>query len=109
MAINAEFNDDSKRVYTKSVYQYDKSQVLTISGIDLPEEYEAHISNSVNGEMAFICHGNTNGIVIPDEAFVSGNYVYVWIYAEDTTMLEIVIPVIPRVGTMLAEAMVISD
>ena len=109
MAINAEFNDDSKRVYTKSAYQYDKSQVLTISGIDLPVEYEAHISNSIDSEMAFICHGDENGVVIPDEAFVSGNYVYVWIYAADRTMLEIVIPVIPRVGTMLAEAMVISD
>ena len=109
MAINAEFNGDSKRLYTKSVYQYDKNQILRISGIDLPADFEAHISNSVNGEMAFICHGEGDEVAIPDEAFVSGNYVYVWISTEDATMLEIVIPVIPRVGKMLAEAVIISD
>ena len=80
MAIVADFSSGQTVTYTKSVYQHDKGQKLIVTGIDLPETYEIHISNSKDGGLASAYMGNPDGILIPDVYFTSGEYVYIWLY-----------------------------
>lgn len=81
MAIIAAFKNGSNKTYTKSVHQFDKGQKLIVTGIELPENYEIHISNSKNSGIASSYVGHLDGTTIPDAYFVSGEYVYCWIYA----------------------------
>lgn len=80
MAIVADFSSGQTVTYTKSVYQHDKGQKLIVTGIDLPETYEIHISNSKDGGLASAYMGNPDGVLIPDVYFTSGEYVYIWLY-----------------------------
>ena len=81
--IIAAFKNGSTRAYTKSAHQFDKGQKLIVTGIALPNSYEVHMSNDKDGGMAFSCKGNAEGVYIPDAMFVSGDYIYIWIYALD--------------------------
>lgn len=102
MAIVAEFKNGAKRTYTKAAYQYDKAQKLIINGIELPESYEIHISNSRDYGIATAITETSESILIPDMYFETGEYIYMWIYAYDDqedegrTVYEIIIPVIQR-------------
>lgn len=126
MAIVAAFRNGETKVYTKSAHQHDKGQRLIITGITLPDTYDVHISNDKEGGMAISLKGDLEGVFIPDEYFLNGDFIYVWIYAiervevstpnytneeteesseeeqeskfidEGTTVYEIVIPVIKR-------------
>lgn len=101
MAIIASFGDGSNKTYTKSVYQYDRGQNLIITGIELPETFEAHISNDKDKSVILFNTYHGNEISIPDVYFMSGEYVHVWICENSTTTYEIVIPVIHRPGFSL--------
>lgn len=81
MAIVADFSSGKSSVYTVSAYQYDKGQKLIVTGVELPETYEVHISNSKDGGFASAYMGNSSGVLIPDVYFTSGEYIYIWIYA----------------------------
>ena len=81
--IIAAFREGQTRVYTRSAYQFDKGQKLVVTGIDLPESFEVHYANKGDSGLAYSCIGNPEGIYIPDSLFVSGDYIYVWIYATE--------------------------
>ena len=79
--IIAAFRNDQTQVYTKSVHQFDKGQKLIITGIALPDSFEVHMSNSKENGLAYSCKGKAEGVYIPDAMFLSGEYVYIWVYA----------------------------
>ena len=79
--IIASFKHDQTKVYTKSAHQFDKGQKLIVTGIALPETFEVHISNQREGGMAYSVIGSAEGVYIPDAMFMSGEYVYAWLYA----------------------------
>lgn len=79
--IIAAFQNGQTKAYTKSAHQFDKGQKLIVTGIVFPETFEVHISNQQDGGMAYSCKGKVEGVYIPDAFFVSGDYVYVWLYA----------------------------
>lgn len=81
--IIAAFKNGEKTVYTKTVHQFDKGQRLIVTGIALPSTFEVHVSNDKEDGMAYSCEGTAEGIMIPDAFFVSGEYIYVWLYATD--------------------------
>ena len=82
--IIAAFNNGETRTYTKSAHQFDKGQKLIVTGIAFPDTFEIHMSNQREGGMAYSCKGNAEGILIPDALFVSGDYIYAWLYATAT-------------------------
>lgn len=84
--IIAAFKHGQRRVYTKSAHQFDKGQKLIVTGIALPESFEVHMSNQLEGGIAYSCTGHAEGVYIPDALFISGDYVYVWLY--DTSVDE---------------------
>lgn len=85
---------------TTPLYQYDYGQILKIHGVELPDAYEVHFSNTQNGN-ATVSIGNEDGVEIPDIYLQSGDPIYAWIYlhtGEDDgeTKYLITIPVIAR-------------
>lgn len=128
MAIVADLSSGKPSVYTASAHQYDTGQKLIITGVELPETYEVHISNAKTAGMASSYMGNPDGVLIPDAFFLSGEYIYIWIYMtaeehvssgsqddgnnegtseiEDVTintgktLYEIIVPIIKRAGKL---------
>lgn len=96
MEVEAVFKDGRNKVYTKAVTQFDHHLSLHISGVLLPEKFEAHFSNNVEGEIAAIVKGENYQVRIPDVYLQKGEYVYVWLYVEKVSMYQIVIPVVKR-------------
>lgn len=80
MAIIAAFKEGQTKVYTKSAHQFDKGQKLIITGITLPSNYEVHFSNEKDRGFAAPLSGDLEGVFIPDSFFMSGDYVYAWVY-----------------------------
>lgn len=78
--IIAAFKNGETRCYTKSAHQFDKGQKLIVTGIALPNTFEIHMSNEREGGIAYSCKGSAEGVYIPDALFVTGEYVYVWLY-----------------------------
>ena len=64
---------------THPLYQYDYGQKLIIDGVDLPQAYEVHFSNSDFGNSRTSI-GNSEGVDIPDELLLSGEDIKFWIY-----------------------------
>lgn len=92
---------------TDPLYQYDYGQVLQLLGVDLPEAYEVHFSNSPRGE-AKTAIGDEDGVIIPDEYLLTGAPVYAWLYlhtgeTDGETEYRIIIPVIARAKPTDAE------
>lgn len=78
--IIAAFRNGQTRVYTKSAYQFDKGQTLIVTGVTLPDTFDVHMANGKEGGLSYSCKGNPEGTPIPDALFVSGEYIYIWIY-----------------------------
>ena len=100
--INATFHEGQcGTLYTKKAYQYDRGVVLRISGIALPEQYEVHFSDKEeNGVSAGITVSGSD-VPIPDAYFMTGEYIYAWIFIPDNSRggsseYHIVIPITPR-------------
>ena len=72
MAIVADFSSGNTSAYTVAAHQFDKGQKLIVTGVELPETYEVHISNTKTGGFASAYVGNSNGVLIPDVYFTSG-------------------------------------
>lgn len=101
--IKALFGGYNKVTATASTaaWQYDYGQILKINGLQLPEVYEVHFSNTPEKGVSKTALGNADGVEIPDEYFLSGEPVYAFIYLHDTasdgeTEYRIEIPVKPR-------------
>ena len=89
-----------KAAKTIPLYQYDYGQKLLITGVELPEYYEVHFSNTMNGEATTVL-GDSTGVLIPDSLVATGEPIYLWLYLHDTsydgeTEYYGVIPVIKR-------------
>lgn len=87
-------------IKTDPVFQYDYGLKLVISGVALPETYDAHFGNT-NSASAKTVTGDNTGLEIPDEYLRNGEDVHAWLYlhvGEDDgeTVLHIHIPVISR-------------
>ena len=73
--VKAVITKGSKQARTSPLWQYDYGQILQIVGLDLPDAYEVHFSNSENGDSTTSI-GNSDGVVIPDAYLQSGENVY---------------------------------
>ena len=82
-------------------YQYDYGQLLQFRGLDLPTAYEVHFSNDMMSGTSKTAIGNADGVLIPDEFFLSGEDVYAWLFLHDEvtdgrTMYKLRIPIKKR-------------
>lgn len=98
--INANFTNGRETV-TRKIFQYDYGQKLKIKGINLPFIFQAHISNQKQNGTAKKVIGEDNQINIPDEYFISGQDIYIFIVLhqgleDGETRYLIKIPVIKR-------------
>lgn len=85
-----------RRVKTAPLWRYDHGIRLLPIGLELPEHYEMHFSNSKTGEAKTVL-ADSAGAVIPAEYLIPGTEVYAWIYlvgdSYGRTKAEIIIPV----------------
>lgn len=91
---------DGTYVKTDHVFQYDYGLKLVIEGVELPESYEVHFSETKNG-LAKKVTGDRTGVDVPDEYLTTGTDIYAWVYLRDGsengyTVYNIQIPVVPR-------------
>ena len=100
--------DGFYKTCTEPSWFIDHGMKLSISGIDIPAEFECHFSNSRS--VAAKRQIGENGVVaIPDEYFLSNAaQIFCWIYLHPTvdsgvTEYEIVIPLRPRPNVDPAE------
>lgn len=78
------FIGNSKRFFViGDLWQHDYGQTLKIDGLDLPEVYEVHFSNTEEIGSTKTQIGTADGVTIPDEYLTSGEPVYVFIYLHD--------------------------
>lgn len=92
---------NSRVTTAASQWQYDYGQILDVQGIDdLPSAFEAHFANT--GAAKTVTQIGSDGkVAIPDECFLTGNRIDVYIYlhtGEDDgeTEYHIIIPVQKR-------------
>lgn len=83
-----------------ALYQYSYGQRLIIEGLELPETYEVHFSNSDLGHSKTMI-GTSEGVDILDEYLVTGEPIHVWVFlhvgeTDGETVCHGIIPVIPR-------------
>ena len=96
------------KVITDPAWLVDHGMQLAISGIDLPDEFECHFSNS-RSVAAKRQIGSDGVVTIPDEYFLSGEQqIFCWIYLHPTvdsgvTEYEICIPLRKRPNVDPAE------
>lgn len=88
MAIIAAFKNGETKVYTKSAHQFDRGQKLIMTGIALPDSYEIHFSNDPENGIASAFTGDPEGVLIPDAYFISGDYVYAWLYVKNREIIS---------------------
>ena len=69
--VKAQFTRGSNKVGTLPLWQYDYGQILQITGLDLPTNYEVHFSNQEHGQSKTMI-GDHTGVIIPDEYLTSG-------------------------------------
>lgn len=105
--VEAVIQSGCREAVTRALNQYDYGQVLTISGIELPEAYEVHFSNASIGS-ATTSIGNAVGVSIPNEYLTTGKDVHAWIYLhageeDGETLYHIRIPVIRRARAIDAD------
>ena len=86
-------------VHTAPCYQYDQGRVIEFSGRDLSASFEVDFSNSP-ARSSITQIGTNNRITVPDQYFVSGEPVYVYLIAvgEDYAVTENPICIIPVLG-----------
>jgi len=102
--IEAVFSADQygseKYARTEPTWQYSYGQILKFNGIDLPESYEVHFSNTDHTSSKTQI-GDANGVTIPDEFFLTGKPIYAWVFLHETendgeTKYSVTIPVNKR-------------
>lgn len=85
-----------RRVKTAPLWRYDHGIKLQPVGLELPDNYEMHFSNSETGEAKTVL-ADASGAVIPAEYLIPGTEVYAWIYlvgdSYGRTKAQITVPV----------------
>lgn len=86
-----------KSIITQPRYRYDYGQILEVSGITLPESFEARFSNAPTGESVRVL-GQNQRVAVPDNLMRTGKSVWCYITVHDAvtdgrTMYTIRIPV----------------
>ena len=86
-----------KSITTQSRYRYDYGQVIEVSGITLPEHFEARFSNAESGASIRVL-GSNQRVAVPDELLRTGKSVWCYITVHDEvtdgrTMYTIRIPI----------------
>lgn len=94
--VTAVFTDGNYKTETRPLWQYDYGQILKIEGFELPQSYEVHFSNELDGTSTTVI-GNENGVAIPDACLAKGK-TYAWLYLhtgddDGETVRQINIPV----------------
>ena len=72
-----------REVTTAPLWQYDYGQILQIEGLDLPQAFEVHFSNSRKSGETITQIGTDNQVVIPDMYLTSGADIYVFVFLHD--------------------------
>lgn len=92
--------DNYTQMITKPRHQYDYGQALSITGINLPDVFEAHFA-SVDGTQTVTMLGHDGVVEVPDELFQVAKAIICYIYLHDEatdgrTVYTIKIPVKDR-------------
>lgn len=72
------------------LYQYDYGQFLKFEGLDLPDAYEVHFSDTLRDDgtaktqIGTTTEEGVSSVLIPDEYLTTGKYVYAFIYLHST-------------------------
>ena len=98
--VEVEYCGGSKVIRTRSLTQYDYGQVLKIKGVDLPDTFEVHFSNSLDGEAVSMI-GENGVVAIPDECLLVSGIVYCWLFLHTGTddgesVIRFEIPIKPK-------------
>ena len=72
-----------REVATSPLWQYDYGQILKITGLDLPQAFEVHFSNSRKSGETITQIGTDSQVVIPDMYLTSGADIYCFIFLHD--------------------------
>jgi len=72
-----------REVATAPLWQWDYGQILRITGLDLPQAFEVHFSNSKERGTSKTQIGQDSQVTIPDEYLTSGADVYAFIYLHE--------------------------
>lgn len=72
-----------REVTTSPLWQWDYGQILKITGLDLPQAFEVHFSNSRKSGETVTQIGTDNQVVIPDMYLTSGAAIYAFIFLHD--------------------------
>ena len=72
-----------REVTTSPLWQYDYGQILKIDGLDLPQSFEVHFSNSRKSGETITQIGTDNQVTIPDMYLTSGADIYAFIFLHD--------------------------
>lgn len=99
--ITAKFKAGQTSAWADGLYQYDYGQILKFDGLELPEAYEVHFSDTPIIGDAKTQIGNADGVTIPDEYLQTGSTIYAWVFlhtGEDDgeTEYSITVPVTKR-------------
>lgn len=92
------FAPGQRKAYADRLVQWDRGQILKIEGLNLPNVFEVHFSNSKIEGKSKTQIGENEEVEIPDQYLKTGEKVYAWIYlhegAEDgATKRFITIPI----------------
>jgi hypothetical protein len=74
-----------REVTTAPLWQYDYGQILEITGLDLPQAFEVHFSNSRKSGETITQIGTDNQVTIPDMYLTSGADIYAFVFLHDGT------------------------
>lgn len=80
--IQAVFTSSKTFVKTDPQWRYNKGQKLQVFGLDLPEYFEAHFSNEIDGPAKSVI-GQDGLVSIPPEYFIPGGNIYCWLYIQE--------------------------
>ena len=99
--ITAKFCSGSTQTWTEEAWQWDYGQALQFDGLELPDAYEVHFSNTPLTGETITQIGGDDGVSVPDQFFMSGSAVYAWVYLHEDeddgeTVYMVTIPVKKR-------------
>ena len=72
-----------REVTTSPLWQWDYGQILQITGLDLPQAFEVHFSNSRKSGETITQIGTNGAVTIPDMYLTSGADIYAFIFLHD--------------------------
>ena len=64
-------------------YRYDSGWIMKFVDLDLPESYQVHFGNTLDGD-TIEAIGDADGVLIPDNLWDSGEIIYCWLYLHPT-------------------------